>query len=191
MVNSFTPQNNMGLGLPNGKVAFNLPRYQMPGTNVKFGGGFNLGADMTPNGSMAGMAPNANIGNVRFSLNRQTSSDQTQNIINDIQNPLGGVSVGFEQGTATPAPTPPPQEPAQKGPYQPNLRELMMMSQEAQGGPLNPYAKAMQLQNTFGVAGTNRGQPSSFQNDGTYGSIAAGLRNRMTGYNPAQGHVFL
>ena len=101
-MNASTPQNAEGFGVPWGKAMFNLPRYQMPGTNVNFGGGFNLSGDMNREGpNQMGMAPGANIGNVRFSLNRQASSDPVQNIINDIQNPLGGMSLGFTGGGGT------------------------------------------------------------------------------------------
>jgi len=99
-MNASTPQNAEGLGVPWGKAMFNLPRYQMPGSTVNFGGGFGLSGDMAgaPSQSQTGMAPGANIGNVRFSLSRQASSDPVQNIINDIQNPLGGMSLGFTGG---------------------------------------------------------------------------------------------
>lgn len=102
---SFTPQNNEGLATPWGQAMFNLPRFQMPGSTVNFGGGFNLGGDMSsPMGQpQTGMAPGANVGNVRFSLSRQASSDPVQNVINDIQNPLGGMSLGFSNGNAAPA----------------------------------------------------------------------------------------
>jgi hypothetical protein len=97
---SFTPQNAEGLGVPWGKAMFNLPRYQMPGSTVGFGGGFGLSGDMqgAPGQSQMGMQPGANIGNVRFSMTRQASSDPVQNIINDVQNPLGGMKLGFEGG---------------------------------------------------------------------------------------------
>ena len=97
---AFTQQNAEGLGVPWGKAMFNLPRYQMPGSTVNFGGGFNLMGDMAgaPGQSQMGMQPGANIGNVRFSLNRQASSDPVQNIINDVQNPLGGMQLGFSGG---------------------------------------------------------------------------------------------
>ena len=99
-MNASTPQNAEGLGVPWGKAMFNLPRYQMPGSTVNFGGGFGLSGDMAgaPGQSQTGMAPGANVGNVRFSLSRQASSDPVQNIINDIQNPLGGMSLGFTGG---------------------------------------------------------------------------------------------
>lgn len=170
-----TPKNSEGLGVPWGQAMFNLPRYQMPGSNINFGGGFNMGSDMQagPNTSQMGMAPGANIGNVRFSLTRQASSDPVQNIIQDIQNPLGGTSINFGNANAQPQ-------------AEPTLREKMMaytppLGGETAGQADNPYGAAMQLQKAFGVAGSNQGQPSSYQNDGTYGSLAAGLRRRMTG----------
>jgi len=102
---SLSPSSNdEGLGMPWGEAMFNLPRYQMPGTNVNFDGGFNLSGDMQKEGvDQTGMAPGANIGNVRFSLKREASSDPVKNIINDIQNPLGGVNLSFE-GDAAPQP---------------------------------------------------------------------------------------
>ncbi len=101
-INAKVPQNAEGLGVPWGRAMFNLPRFQMPGSTVNFGGGFGLSGDMgSPLGqSQLGMQPGANIGNVRFSLSRQASSDPVQNAINDIQNPLGGMSLGFQNAGA-------------------------------------------------------------------------------------------
>lgn len=63
----FTPQNGEGLGLPGGQTSFNLPRSGAP----------------TPS--------------MNFSISRTASSDPVQNIINDIQNPLGGLNVTQQQ----------------------------------------------------------------------------------------------
>ena len=100
-IGSMTPQNNEGLGVPWGRAMFNLPRYQMPGSDINFTGGFN-----SPLGqSQLGMQPGGvGASNVRFSLTRQASSDPVKNIINDIQNPLGGMSLNFDSGQGAPAP---------------------------------------------------------------------------------------
>ena len=67
---SSTPQNNMGLGMPWGQAMFNLPRFQMPGSSINFGGGFGLNGDMNREGpNQMGMAPGggqANIGVEQF-----------------------------------------------------------------------------------------------------------------------------
>ena len=180
---SSTPKNNEGLAMPWGQAMFNLPRYQMPGSQVNFGGGFNLSGDMqgAPGQSQMGMQPGANIGNVRFSLNRQASSDPVQNIINDVQNPLSGMSLNFTNGAASPVAAEKPK------PQGPGLREMMMgfdghtANMPFWGATDNPYGQAMALQKQFGMASTNQGQPSSYENDGTYGSIASGLRRKMIG----------
>ncbi len=83
-----TPQNTEGLGVPWGRAMFNLPRYQMPGTNVNYNGNFGMG------GGGEGGAPQP-IGGVHFTITRQASSDPVQNIISDIQNPLGGANINF------------------------------------------------------------------------------------------------
>ena len=94
-MNSFTPQNNEGLGVPWGRALFNLPRYQMPGSQMNFGGGFGFGGREGPNQmGMQGGAGVAPVG-VNFSISRQASSDPVKNIINDIQNPLGGMTANF------------------------------------------------------------------------------------------------
>src|SRR3990167_1258251 len=174
---SSTPQNNMGLGMPWGQAMFNLPRFQMPGSSINFGGGFGLNGDMNREGpNQMGMAPGggqANIGNVRFSLTRQASSDPVQNIINDIQNPLGGMNLNFSGGGA-----PQQQAPAPK----PEGLKYSMIGQD------NPYAAAMDDQNRFGPYGNQSGNMtpgssffgqgmSSFSQDGPgpYGSIATGI----------------
>ena len=73
----------------------------MPGSEVNFTGGFS-----NPLGqSQLGMQPGGGVGasNVRFSMTRQASSDPVKNIINDIQNPLGGMKLNFDSGQAAPA----------------------------------------------------------------------------------------
>ena len=92
-MNSFTPQNNEGLGMPWNQAMFNLPRFQMPGSQINFGGGFGFGGREGPN--QMGMASGVQPVGVNFSINRQASSDPVKNIINDIQNPLGGMTANF------------------------------------------------------------------------------------------------
>lgn len=193
---SMTPQNNEGLAVPWGQAMFSLPRSQMPGTTVGFNGGFGL--DMTgdmqtaPGQSQTGMAPQP-VGGVRFSLTRQASSDPVQNIINDIQNPLGGANLQFGGGGAPPA--------------APGDLKKKMVAQPADAGDVpnwgrsqNPYAMAMENQKRFGVAGSQPTgmdplmnfapieQQSTFRPppgySGPYGSPATGfgLRSRMTGF---------
>lgn len=100
----FTPKNTEGLMMPNNQVMFNLPRFQMPGTQANFAGNFG------PQGAGAGWAQPTSV---NFSISRTASSDPVQNIINDIGNPLGGMTANFGQGG--------PQQPQQQ-----SLREQMM-----------------------------------------------------------------
>lgn len=86
----FTPQNNQGLGVPWGQAMFNLPRFQMPGSQIGFNGNFGMSQGGVGN-------PQVPMGGVNFSLTRQASSDPVQNIINDIGNPLSGMSANFGQ----------------------------------------------------------------------------------------------
>lgn len=101
---SFTPQNNEGLRMPGNQAMFNLPRFQMPGTTVNFGG----------------MMP---AGNMSFSITRQASSDPVQNIINDIQNPLGNTNISFGGSPASNTPAQRQAEPmGLRGAMLPNMR---------------------------------------------------------------------
>lgn len=104
----FTPQNSQGLGMPGGQAMFNLPRFQMPGTDVNFSG-------TQPSG-------------MSFSITRQASSDPIANIIGDIQNPLGGsaINIGGPSGAAMPGL---PQAPGS------NLKQKMTTPTLAAGAP--------------------------------------------------------
>ena len=82
-----------GLGLPNGQAAFNLAGVQ--------------GDAAPPQVQMGSFNPGPNtVGNGGFKVNitRTASSNPVQNIINDMQNPLGGTTIGLQQQ----APPPPP-----------------------------------------------------------------------------------
>ena len=71
-------RQNEGLGVPWGQAMFNLPRYQMPGSTMNF------------NGQIPMQQPGVN-----FTITRTASSDPVKNIINDMQNPLGGMNVNM------------------------------------------------------------------------------------------------
>jgi hypothetical protein len=189
-LNSLTPQNNEGLGVGGGQAMFNLPRFQMPGSTIGFGGSFGPGQQQAQPGGVPG---SASVGNVRFSISRQASSDPVQNIINDIQNPMGGMNINFGQGGQAPAPQkrqPPILRDAMTGGFGSGEGGGLTAGQPTGPGMDNAYGRAMALQKQFGVAGTNLGQPSSYQGDGTYGSFAGGLRKRMTAPY-SLGEVFL
>ena len=101
-------RQNEGLGVPWGQAMFNLPRYQMPGSTMNF------------NGQIPMQQPGVN-----FTITRTASSDPVRNIMEDFQNPLGGMTVNMG-----------PQQ-AQPQPQQNPLRDMMVGSPA--GGSYPPY----------------------------------------------------
>ena len=165
---SFTPQNAEGLGVPWGKAMFNLPRYQMPGSSINFGGGFG------PNqgGGGGGVQP---TGGVKFSISRTASSDPVENIVNDVQNPLGGTNVDFSsmgQGQSQP----------QAG----GLKQRMMGGAQASGQPnqYDPFAPiGIEKGNPAFTIGTPNFQQMSENQAGGPFAIQS-LKNRLMAQQP-------
>ena len=175
-MNSFTPQNNEGLGVPWNRAMFTLPRYQMPGSNINFGGGFGFGGREGSN--QMGMASGVQPIGVNFSINRQASSDPVKNIINDIQNPLGGMTTNFTGS----------------GGQQSPLKNRMVggdVQQSEQWTPLAPDVGHSGIQAMRGTMDQNLGAWNAMQEDqlrnqpwGPWGGWGGGLRTRMTQITP-------
>lgn len=138
MLGAVTPQNNEGLGIPNGQASFNLPRTAA-----------NLGLE-----GINAMAPG-----LKFSISRTASSDPVQNIINDMQNPLGGTNIGMQPTAMKPA-APPPPGLSDLGGVNPWRSQTMAPPGQQAGVPWAP---------TMAPPGQNLGQMARF-----------GLKQRMT-----------
>jgi hypothetical protein len=197
---SMTPQNNEGLAVPWGQAMFSLPRSQMPGTTVGFNGGFGL--DMTgdmqtaPGQSQTGMAPQP-VGGVRFSLTRQASSDPVQNIINDIQNPLGGANLQF--GGNAPAASPLKKSMVAGGGggsgydsqgFSPSGYDRSGRGYTGSVGnaPVGAISYSPELANMYGTGSPAMQQymgannPSNLPSNPNFHATGFGLRSRMTGF---------
>lgn len=141
MLGAVTPQNNEGLGLPNGQAMFNLPRTSAA---------MNLGLE-----GINAMAPS-----LKFSIQRTASTDPVQNIINDMQNPLGGINIGPMQQPVTMKPQAPPPGLSDLGGFNPWRSQTMAPPGQQAGVPWAP---------TMAPPGQNLGQMARF-----------GLKQRMT-----------
>ena len=175
-MNSSTPQNNEGLGVPWGNAMFNLPRYQMPGTQANFGGGFGMDQQQ---GGGGGVMP---VGGVHFSINRQASSDPVQNIINDIGNPLGGMTANFGNAPAT-APKPSKDSQLKTAMMQPN--QLHNSAYDSQGFSPSGYDRSGR-----GYTGSVRNAPQgaisySPELANMYGTGSPAMQQYMGANNPS------